>query len=889
MLKDLPSGLQMVMNGFIEQAVKNISNRGELSFFEKVNSAYNYVIDNSSFIEKDDNFKSEILEKIKELVTVVMVEVKVFEENYNPWLEDEKTLINWKHRDNYYKYLLLKKGWSNSVVQGSIDRTTDIILDHMANPRKNTKFSKKGLVIGDIQSGKTANYTGLINKAIDVGYKVIIVLAGQQNDLRSQTQERLDKEVLGYETNKNSSLISSGEKIGIGTLDFFTVDVDSLTSRGNSGDFKKKQGISRYGLDKPPVLAVVKKNTTVLKNLYEDFNQEINLKNGKLDVPVLIVDDEVDQASVNTKRDPEEDPTVINRHIRNIINLCDKVSYVGYTATPYANVLINYNNDHDIYGNDLFPKDFIVLLPTPKGYCGVDEFFGSKDEDNTYDLVQLIDDYDQLVDFELQDNIFKLKSSNEITNLSDSLKDAIDDYLVASAIRRSREGNVHNGMMIHLAAYKKPATSLTELMTTYVDDLKIEFRFDKEDLLERLRNVYLTRFKPISEKRGKTDSWENIKKELDSVFELLKVKLLNGDSKDIIDYSLSNQTQIIAIGGNKLSRGITIEGLMTSYYLRDSRAYDTTLQMGRWFGHKEKYLDLCRIYTQQDLINNFIHIMDATKLLRSEVTEMNDRNLTPKEFGLKIMSHSTMLPTARNKMYSAHKILVSYSGTRQETTHFNISKKESNFKITSDFVESLQIARLAQDKYVKSDNVEVNVFRDCPSYMVKKYFTEFYDTNDGKIKSWINYLDTLNPEGEIKNWTVVLSSVEGNRGNVNLGHLNIGKGRRTSLDGHSSRVVATADDFKYYFNDLEMQKKYSRYSSNDCELNVLFKKSDAILAIYVLDLSRPNKPDDIIEENVIGLGVWFPKTNNVKAKADYFVNEVFVDQLDMEEANGYED
>lgn len=873
---------QQITNLFIADAIDRVRGQANLDTNKQFEEAIKIVLHSlkthNFFKEDDTNEIEHIKSQIKEILGYEE-NVLVMEDGYHPWLEDIKTEIDWIHRDRYYYFLSNFKKWDNATIRGSIDVSTDIILDHLANPRADYNFERKGLVIGDVQSGKTANYIGLINKAFDVGYQLIIVLAGMQNDLRSQTQERLDKEVLGYETSLIDPILN-GERIGVGKIPEYVADIESLTSRGNNGDYKKKNGIQLFTTSSSKKIAIVKKNTTVLKNLYEDLSSEINLQNGKFATPVLIIDDEVDQASVNTKKDPELDPTRINAHIRNIIKLCNKVSYIGYTATPFANIFINSNVSNETFGKDLFPKDFIVCLPKPKGYCGVDEFFGDKEKTNL-ELFNTIDDYEEFGDCLNDDGDFKPKSDVEIDNLAPSLKRAIKDFIIASAIRRSRiKGPVHNGMMINIAQYKSPTTTLRDLVDEYVSNLYNEFMYDRERSVDKYKEIFYKNFYPVSARHDKFDDWDDVKTELSKVFKLLKVKLLNGDSKDVIDYTISDQSQIIAIGGNKLSRGITIEGLLISYYLRDPKAYDTAFQMGRWFGYKKDYLDLCRIYTQEFIVNNFIHMMDATNELKNEIAEMNNENMTPKEFGLKVKTHPTMLPTAKNKMRSTTTLKINLSGKRIETTRFSKENNVSNISETNHLIKEL-----TENKEVKLEIIDgTPVFRNCSSQTVINYLQSYHEPLEGysKISNCKRYIKVMNGDNELINWTVVLSTLKHNEnGVIKLGDFDINKATRTGIDetGGDIRVLARPEDFKYIFVDEKDRKKFNGvYNCKDPLVKEHFTVKQALLVIYCVNVMSGKDPLKVNGENMIGLGLWFPETSNSKAEMDYVVNDVYMEK-----------
>ena len=870
-----------IVDMIVSDRVDSVKNNSQLSQEEKLEKALQDIFPMTKQYnvdcDTDNDRRQYVVSRVKEIIGY-RENVLILEDGYQPWLEDVRTDVEWIHRDRYFKYLRDFKDWDNVTIKGAIDTTTDLILDHTANPSLNHNFTKKGLVVGDIQSGKTANYIGLINKAFDVGYQLIIVLAGVQNDLRSQTQERLDREVLGYETSKINSM-QNGTRIGVGLLTEYVADIESLTSRGNSGDFKKRNGVQLFTNAGAKKVAIVKKNTTVLKNLYDEISSDINLVNGKFNVPVMIIDDEVDQASINTKKDPELDPTKINAHIRNLINICNKVAYIGYTATPFANIFIDSTAENESFGKDLFPKDFILYLPKPSGYCGVDEFFGTRDNTNT-ELVEIIDDYEEFGEFVNDDGEFKMTAGDELENLAGSLKKAIDDYIIASAIRRSRsQGPVHNGMMINITQYKTPATSMRELVESYIVDLQNEFLYDRDNSVMKYEQVYESRFRHISHEHKRDDSWESVKSELSNVFELLKVKLLNGDSRDVIDYTQSKQSQIIAIGGNKLSRGITLEGLMISYYLRDPRAYDTAFQMGRWFGYKQDYLDLCRIYTQENIISNFIHMMDATNELKEEIKEMNNKSLTPLDYGMKIKTHPTMLPTERNKMRNAINLKINLSGKRIETTRFSIRHNDDNYRLIDSVLRSLE----SNPKVTCTlEDGRVPVYRNCDVDTILHLLNSYIEGNDGysKITNCRKYIESLSGDNEITNWTIAVSNlVNESNETIELAGHTINKAYRSCISelGNEIRVLTQPKDFKYFFEEKDLQEKFrDGDKDNRAEIRKYFTKEHGLLVIYCVDLGIGREEQKVLHEDVVGLGLWFPETDNGKALIEYTVNEVYM-------------
>ena len=865
--------------------------------FDRIVDNYDNMI--LSYVEKENNIFNDFKQSLKLLGVYISDEeiknaihkklyTKVDDSlttcydrsKYKPWLQDLKAKINWKHKSQYFSYLI-SKGWPFETVK-SIDEYTDEILDHIYYPKVDHNFTCRGLVIGDVQSGKTANYTALINKAIDVEYKLIIILSGTLSSLRTQTQARMNTDVLGYEPNVQ---FGSNEKIKIGlALDDDNndyIDVESFTDKIK--DWSSKTINKLMDGNMPPTIAVVKKNTKVLESIYNSISNNPKSVDGKINIPVLIIDDEVDQASINTKKHEDEDPARINGWIRKIIMACNKVSYVGYTATPYANILINPDVNVDTYGKDLFPEDFIVVLPTPKDYCGIKKFFGTKENPN-YDLVEIIRDDSDFFDIQIpkdddfddtiMDKKSMLKKNMEVEMLPESAKDAIDDFIIASAVRRSREGeDIHNSMMFNISGFKKGSNSLKELVDNHV--LKIKYCLKDESFYNKYKKIWEDRFKNISQKRDKYDEWNSIKSQLLYVINALDVLLLNGDSKDFINYTKTGQHEVIAVGGNKLSRGITLEGLMISYYLRKPNAYDTALQMGRWFGYKNEYFDLCRIYTKSDTLEDFLSIFDATEELKEDIAVMNSRNLTPREFTLKVLTHPSFKPTSRNKMYSADFVRVGFSEQRQETIRFDYSKKEDNKKITEQFIKSIENKLVEIDK---STLVYKNVLSGEILYYLDNYCYSQDDTR-GFSEQWKQYIKNVNKDGELKNWTVIVDSVDDDedaREIILNGHKLYKAKRSKHHDNSYIRAISNPADFKYFFEEgSEDRRNYNKgYKKGDDYLRSKFTKENGLLTIYPIDIVDKNDKEKVLVSDLIGFAIWFPYTDNRTGEAEYAVSRV---------------
>jgi hypothetical protein len=617
---------------------------------------------------------------------------------HEPWLTAERK-NNWRYWQRYREWQEQSLPWKAVEAQ---DVTTDSILGLLEDPKRSGSWDRRGLVVGHVQSGKTGNYTGLICKAADAGYKIIIVLAGMHKNLRSQTQMRLDEGFLGYETNPVAEDI---RLIGVGKIDKDPlIRPHYATHQADNGDFNrriaKNLGISP---EERPCLFVVKKNKSVLNGLYQWLlNHVSNTQDPETarkiitHLPLLIIDDEADNASVDTGEqlfgedgnpDPEHQPTAINLLIRKILHTFSRSAYVGYTATPFANIFIHERGETLEAGPDLFPAAFIINLGAPSTYIGPSKVFGLPNGENRngLPLVRTVDDYcnenTKLGWMPIgHKNGHKPTYDNE-HNIPPSLIQAVNAFILACAARRIRhQGEKHCSMLIHVTRFTSVQKEVYEQVQNYILHVRQRLlrSISEEVILDQLKNLWITDFVPTSIatakfqkyfcQTGENENWEQIKSVLCDVITDIQVKMINGTAKDILDYKASpTGLKVIAIGGDKLARGLTLEGLCVSYFLRASRMYDTLMQMGRWFGYRPGYIDLCRLYTSGDLIEWFGHIAEASEELREEFDLMTASGGTPKDYGLKVRSHSVLMVTSKMKMRTAHNLYLSFSGQVVET------------------------------------------------------------------------------------------------------------------------------------------------------------------------------------------------------------------------------
>lgn len=808
---------------------------------------------------------------------------------FEPWLDDYvvKNEISYDYYHRYERYLLLCKKWNYSSTISSIDYSSKEILEHCGCPTDDA-FKVKGLVMGDIQSGKTANYTAVINKAIDLGYKLIIVLSGMTKDLRYQTQKRLQYEVLGYETSDANQ--QRGKNCGVGLINELPY-VATKTFLDLNGDLKTPTSASLLSQDMNPTLLIVKKNQKVLDNVIKMISEDPYVKNSnnqKLMVPTLIIDDEVDQGSINTKKEIEiENSTRINGQIRSILKILEKYTYIGYSATPFANVFISPTNELPEEDKDLFPKDFVYVLKTPEDYSGINEYF-SKDNDH-YDLFEETDDFNEVFDY-----IEKIDKDTNSTNISTSLERAFMFFIIGSAIKRQRGFAEHNTMLIHLTHFKNPSNTLKPLVDQEISDMRNKFFYGGEKYIKVYKEFWVKNIKSTSEKRlgdDFDDNWIKIEKQIENVFNSLinNIVVINGDSGDNLDYS-GTYGEYIVIGGNKLSRGLTLEGLLVSYYDRNAKTYDTLLQMGRWFGYKQGWLDLCRIFTTVDIVDNFISIGDSLEEFKHSINNMNDKKLTPEEFGLLIRCSSNLLPTAKNKMRHAKKIKVSYSGSTSQTTDFSTKNNRNNILVLNEFINKLKNATITKRNKIVFRNVDSSTLID----FLSKYKEPKENNVDQKVVNWVSYIKKANECGELINWTIVINSNKTPTEEDMIGSFKVNKPRRHIRtanyqdDTKRTRVITDPSDFAEFFDENSKEYEFyskNTYGSNNITLDIasLFNNKNGLLSVYNLDLySRENKDfankKDIILSSAIGLGIWFPSSDNLeKTLSDYYyANEIYL-------------
>jgi hypothetical protein len=584
------------------------------------------------------------------------------EENYKKWYYNSKADRGTEYWDRYSRYLTNDVNLPQIVIN-KIDEASEDIMDVLGDPLSKTGFERKGLIIGSVQSGKTSNYTALINKAADSGYKVIILLTGTIEKLRKQTQGRIDEGFVGIDSrnfikksNKRNTILGVGKYNNKKNVVSFTT---------TEKDFDLKGLNMRLSSVNDPVIFVIKKNKSILEKLHSWLKgKNANQSTGMIDLPMLLIDDEADNASVNTNN-PDQDPTAINNGIRNLLKLFRKYSYVGFTATPFANIFIDPQLDEETK-NDLFPKDFIYLLEQPSNYVGPMEMYS---ENGQYHyMIRHNDDMENILDL-------KHKNGTKISTLPESLKTSILLFLLANAVRDLRgQEKKHRSMLIHVSRFISVQKVVQEQVKNFFNIAKEQI---KNYALSEIEEPFIKKLHDLfDEEYGKEhyafygdepfnklkieEQWADVKRVLYKAISPIQVHTVNsGSASQRMNYEeYEDGLRLIAIGGLSLARGLTLEGLTISYFYRNTKMYDTLMQMGRWFGYRDGYSDLCRLWTSSESAGWYEHIAQATEELRSEIKRMSRENKRPIDFGLRVRSaeDTPLIVTARNKMRHSEQI-----------------------------------------------------------------------------------------------------------------------------------------------------------------------------------------------------------------------------------------
>lgn len=602
-----------------------------------------------------------IEERIREQVAVnhdMGFGIEDDQKNYNTSWFSEHLRLNGK--EYYWGRFIDKKSEElpPNVIKAIRD-DTEAILNRCGAPNRSEVRDIRGLVFGYVQSGKTLNYTSLTNAAMDCGYNIVIILAGATKVLRKQTQTRVNLDIIGWDGTKS---------VGVGIID------DDLSKRPislttNLEDFNKKiadqqlQGANLSNIS-TPIIAVIKKDVSAIRHLNKWLS--IQIRQGQINKSVLLIDDEGDYASVNTKKN--EDPTAINRGLRIMLNYFEVSTYVAITATPFANILINSKNEHEDFGEDLFPKSFIWSLNKPSTYSGVREVVIESFK-NVYDCNETLDNRQKK---RICEDILKFKEADTFKQLPFFFDEAISTFISdVCKLRNERPEQDDVSMMVNISRFTNHHEQVSGLLEQKKDKLidsirSLNYNQFTDPILLLIRKKCQKRIQNI----GESNFWEEVHIQLLSTI----VIEVHHRSKIEIQFSENKKLNFILVGGLSLSRGFTIEGLITSIFLRSTRTYDALMQMGRWFGHKKEFknLGVISLFTTPEIQSRFERIEEAIQDLLDQIQIMRERKETPREFGLGIKYDplAALQVVASNKARSATQIRVNLgmSGRNCETT-----------------------------------------------------------------------------------------------------------------------------------------------------------------------------------------------------------------------------
>lgn len=620
------------------------------------------LVNNDEFTQHlADEHKRKIARLLKSQIIISQDSGAIITEATDPWLTDARSEVDWFYWGRLKAMLLDNSPLSPNVIS-VLDQTTDDILDCCGNPRVTSPWSSRGMVIGHVQSGKTTNYSALITKAADAGYKVIILLAGITNSLRSQTQQRIDEYFIGRKSVFNASAHEPLplRQYGGGRLR----EPDYGTSRDS--DFKRDNVAASASLRtlKEPKIFVLKKNKSVLENLNTWIRDQAD--DGKIDEPILLIDDEADNASINTQKDPKR-TTAINGLIRETLSYFSRSSFVGYTATPFANIFIDPETTEQMENEDLFPRNFIKALDPPSNYCGAQKYFTENGEFNARSVIP-VDDYQDILPL-------KHKKELEVSVLPESLYHAIRTFALARTIRLMRgDGKKHTTMMINASRFNDVQARLNGAVYIYLERLKNAAKVSaksqsplSDPAISDMEASFRREYQHVTvDDQG--ISFDDVLRNLHDAISPLFVSTVNMKAKsNTLNYEANKKSglHVVTIGGLALSRGLTLEGLVTTYLLRNVGASDTLMQMARWFGYRPDYEDLCRIFLPNSAIEHYREVHESIEELRDEINLMEAAEARPIDFGLKVRQSPTGIRiTAANKMRSAKelKLAAGYAG-----------------------------------------------------------------------------------------------------------------------------------------------------------------------------------------------------------------------------------
>ena len=838
-----------------------------------------------------DDEAEEIALELETLYDITIRPASALHAHYQPWLNARRSKIDPYYWDRYQK-LLAHKGLPRQVL-AEIDNDTDRIVGYLENPQKAGEWDRRGMVMGHVQSGKTGNYIGVATKAADAGYRVIIIIAGVQNRLRDQTQRRVDEGVIGFDTAVGIQR-TGREPLGVGRYDIRRKPVTFTTA---IRDFDKAIAESlniRLQDLREPVVFVIKKNTHTLRNLIDWLTtHNARLGTDTIREPMLLIDDEADNASINIQNRVDKIST-INRQVRQLVNLFERSCYVGYTATPFANIFIDPDDESEMVGHDLFPRDFIVCLNPPSNYFGANRVF--REDSDT--ILRTVDDYRDLLPM-------WHRIDHRVTALPDSLHDAVRVFLVARSIRLARgQTHTHSSMLVNVSRFMAVQRQVRNEIHALVDQVSASVRVNgSKPLDEAFRDPEMRAlhrvFQEHYEKTCGLD-WAEVQAHLYDSVSAIQVLEINSGSSASLNYADYSETglNVIAVGGMSLSRGLTLEGLAVSYFLRRSLMYDTLFQMGRWFGYRDGYEDLCRVWMPEEAQGWYEHIAESIEELRDELVHMQSANATPREFGLKVRGHpDALMVTARNKMGSSepHKVMIGLANRFVETAILHRDRETIDANLRA--VERLA-GRMRSEGVGPEQGERLNgsrLVRNVPLAVVDGFFAAFRNhpgspaTASDPVRRYIE-----NRADELGKWDVLFAGVKRETGKSltcdTLGFRLVCQRRGPGASSDDSMLmvtnkqrVASRGVEKEGLSEAVVQKVEEEYrDSNSGATNypdLIYRKErlKPLLVVHLLGIGE--KGEDL--SNEVPVAAWslsVPKTKGPEERVEYVVNKTWVQE-----------
>lgn len=788
------------------------------------------------------------------------------EEWYRPSLTSGQ---HWPALKNWFFH---GKEWNRNTID-SIDSQSSNIVARLGNPKSNDS-QRMGLILGHVQSGKTANMTAVIAKAADAGYNLVIVLAGVTNKLRSQTQGRLEQDL----TSHNHALwvleTRSGEE-----EDFDTPASGKLTIPGG----------------REVRLIVIKKVASRLEALYRTIS---DTPPGVLrKYRVLVIDDECDQASVNTSA---TGMTTINERIRRIIDGFPAVSYVGYTATPFANVFIDPHGGIEKGLRDLYPRHFIYALPKPKEYFGLEEVFGkdpldaekeTRDEAGL-DLIRSIPacEHDRLITTRRNE---KDTFQPEVTA---SLRDALHWFIASCIIRETRgQQGMHMSMLVHTSAFIEQHSRMESAIKNYLRSTPSEVLADRVlALVEAEQKLARDALEAYGEP---WPSAEEIARQVPAMNDRLEVIVENSESLNRMNFDRDKPARFIVIGGAVLARGLTLEGLSASFFMRTTtRQYDSLMQMGRWFGFRPGYEDLLRLWTTDELAANFRALARIEEEVREDIEVYSEKQCTPLDLAVRVRRIPGMAITSAGKMGAAEVTGISYEGRHLQTFRFDHKNEEvvqENLKAAARLIE-----KVGKESF--SRKARGLLAENIPAHRIRSFLSK-YSISDRHIDLQQGYLIRFMDSAEERwgHWNLGIIQPRSSGRTLGSRYAEL-SGLKTIQRARLRSLVDGQADIKALMSRLDILLDAGTEPEDASKMSwaqlKMHRPQCPLLLLYFIDAESPPRRVgggrvslDAVDD-LVGIGLVFPGEPNTEGGVHFSVtleqpSAEELEELDQEEAS----